>query len=120
MVRLPNLRNLDREARKRGESTTGLCKRKRFLDVFFFCAGSRIPGNERAIFSWSRDSAEKGVVENFRLVLTKIFYLSNIRPVSWGVQRNVWGLAMYSRHTLQIRRARDASTGHALPVYPDV
>jgi hypothetical protein len=52
-------------------------------------------------------------VEKFRLVLTNFFYLSNIRPVSWGVQWNVRGLTMYRSYALQIRRANDASTGHA-------
>ncbi len=60
-----------------------------------------------------------GLVENFRLVLTKIFYLSNIRPVSWGVQWNGKDLTMYRCHALQIRRAKDASTGHAFLVCLD-
>ena len=56
------------------------------------------------------------VAEKFRLVLTKIFNLSNIRRVSWGVQRNVWVLTMYSRQVTPIRRANDASTGRAFVV----
>src|SRR5580704_10228530 len=44
-----NLRNLDREARKRGESTTGLSKRKRVLmSLPFECLGS--PPRKRRIF----------------------------------------------------------------------
>ena len=56
--------------------------------------------------------------EKNRLVLTNFFYLSNIRPVSWGGQRNVWVLTMYRRKENQIRRANDASTGHAFVVCP--
>src|SRR5271169_1926157 len=70
-------------------------------------------------FSIMQVPAIIAVVENFRLVLTNFFYLSNIRPVSWGVQWNGRGLTMYRCHALQIRRARDASTGHPILVCSD-
>ena len=66
-----------------------------------------------------RELGVSGVAENFRLVLTNFFYLSNIRPVSWGVQRNVWVLTMYRRQATPIRRAKDASTGRAFLVCAD-
>ena len=62
---------------------------------------------------------EISTVEIFRLVLTNFFYLSNIRPVSWGVQWNGRDLTMYRCHALQIRRAKDAITGHAFLVSSD-
>jgi len=66
-----------------------------------------------------RELGENGIEEKFRLVLTNFFYLSNIRPVSWGVQLNVWVLTMYSRQATPIRRANDASTGRAFVVCSD-
>jgi len=81
-----------------------------FLHVFIF----HVDGCVREtgmIFSWSRDFGEMELAEIFRLVLTNFFYLSNIRPVSWGVQWNGRDLTMYRCYALQIRRARDASTG---------
>jgi hypothetical protein len=71
------------------------------------------------ILTESSDFLEISSVEMFRLVLTNFFYLSNIRPVSWGVQWNGRGLTMYRCYALQIRRARDASTGHAFLVCSD-
>jgi len=53
MIRPRNLLNLDPQARKRGESTTGLSKRKRViacLQFFLGVAESREPG---LIFSCS-------------------------------------------------------------------
>ena len=66
-----------------------------------------------------QESGENCIEEKFRLVLTNFFYLSNIRPVSWGVQLNVWVLTMYSRQATPIRRANDASTGRAFVVCSD-
>jgi hypothetical protein len=103
------------QARKRGESTTALCERKRVLECLFsFWCGCR--SGVALIFHTSRVSDIVAAAENFRLVLTKKIYLSNIRHVSWGVQWNGRDLTMYRLHALQIRRARDAFTGHALPV----
>jgi hypothetical protein len=103
------------KARKRGESTTALCERKRVLASLFFSAV------KNALLSWTAFSAShvNGVitrVQKFRLVLTKKIYLSNIRHVSWGVQWNGRDLTMYRLHALQIRRAKDATTGHSLAV----
>jgi hypothetical protein len=70
-------------------------------------------------FSSAKARGKSAVLENFRLVLTNFFYLSNIRPVSWGVQWNGRGLTMYRSHALQIRRARAASTGRAFLVCSD-
>ena len=66
-----------------------------------------------------RELGENGCEEKFRLVLTNFFYLSNIRPVPWGFQRNVWVLTMYRRHANQIRRAKDGSTGRTFLVSSD-
>jgi len=68
------------------------------------------------LFARSRYAGGSARAEKIRLVLTNFFYLSNIRPVSWGVQWNGRDLTMYRSHALQIRRARDASTGHAFLV----
>jgi len=67
----------------------------------------------------SNEFLEISYVEIVSLVVTNFFYLSNIRPVSWGVQWNGRGLTMYRCYALQIRRARDASTGHAFGVCSD-
>jgi hypothetical protein len=115
MIRPRNLRNLDRKARKRGESTTGLSKRKRVIACLEFFLGVAEFENNGWCFL-VRATGEIAPAENFRLVLTNFFYLSNIRPVSWGAQWNGRDLAMYRCHALQIRRANDASTGRAIPV----
>jgi len=103
------------QARKRGESTTALCERKRVLASLFFFAAQNALRIWPAFLRFERRQG-RHTVENFRLVLTKKNYLSNIRHVSWGVQWNGRDLTMYRLYALQIRRAKDASTGHALAV----
>jgi hypothetical protein len=79
-----NLWNLDPEAQKRGESTTGLSKRKQFLHLFIFEWGGELSGVKEQFRAIRSAPSKIIVVEIFRLVLTNFFYLSNIRPVSWG------------------------------------
>ena len=83
-MRPSNLWNPDLQAQERGESTTGLSERKRFLQLFFLLNVAGAIPELGVRYEVAQPGGEIRHLENFRLVLTKIFYLGNIRPVSWG------------------------------------
>jgi hypothetical protein len=70
------------KARKRGESTTGLSKRKRVIAGRSFFLGVAEFREQELILSFSSDWGKSRWQKILGLLLTNFFYLSNIRPVS--------------------------------------